>query len=338
TAAGRAILDDANAAAQRTTLGIDIGSDIQAWDQALDDISGLAVTDGNIIVADGTNWVAETGATARASLGLAIGSDVQAYDAGLNSIAGLVTAADQMVYTTGSDTYTVTSLTAAGRAILDDANAAAQRTTLGLGSLSTLNSIGSSEVTDNSLTTDDLGTGSVDTDELVDDAVTTAKLGTAGAGDANKTYTTDASGNPQLTTAVGFEAYVSTTTAPANGARIVFDTEVFDDGNNFDATTNYEFVAPVDGLYHFDVHLEIQYTALGTPEDISYSLYVNSGGAVEVARSTGIGISSLFSTPTIGKTLKLSAGDIVYVQYSDATARNISAGRTRSYFSGHLIR
>lgn len=84
TAAGRAILDDANAAAQRTTLG------------------------------------------------LAIGTDVQAYDATLLSIAALGTAADKMAYTTGVDTWAETAITAAGRAILDDANAAAQRTTLGL--------------------------------------------------------------------------------------------------------------------------------------------------------------------------------------------------------------
>ena len=56
----------------------------------------------------------------------------QPYDAGLQSISGLTTAADKMLYTTGSDTYAVTDLTSAGRALLDDADAAAQRTTLGL--------------------------------------------------------------------------------------------------------------------------------------------------------------------------------------------------------------
>jgi hypothetical protein len=70
--------------------------------------------------------------TARSNLGLAIGTNVQAYDAGLQSIAGLTTAADRMIYTTAADTYAVTTLTAAGRAILDDADAAAQRSTLGL--------------------------------------------------------------------------------------------------------------------------------------------------------------------------------------------------------------
>ncbi|MCF8226920.1 MAG: hypothetical protein K9J30_13670, partial [Bacteroidales bacterium] len=69
------------------------------------------------------------------NLGLAIGSDVQAYDAGLTSIAGLTTAADQMLYTTGADAYATSSLTAAGRAILDDADASAQRSTLGLGTI-----------------------------------------------------------------------------------------------------------------------------------------------------------------------------------------------------------
>lgn len=72
----------------RTNLGLVIGTNIQAHDTALDDISGLAVTDGNIIVGNGTNWVAESGATARTSLGLSIGSDVQAYHANLAAISG----------------------------------------------------------------------------------------------------------------------------------------------------------------------------------------------------------------------------------------------------------
>jgi len=177
TAAGRAILDDADASAQRTTLGLAIGTNVQAYDAELTAIAALAVTDGNIIVGDGTTWVAESGATARTSLGLgtmatqaassvtitggsitgitdlavadggtgasdagtartnlglAIGTDVQAYDAGLQSISGLTTSANQMIYTTALDTYATTGLTAAGRAILDDADASAQRTTLGL--------------------------------------------------------------------------------------------------------------------------------------------------------------------------------------------------------------
>ena len=146
-------------------------------DQQLQDVAGLAVTDGNFIVGDGANFVAESGATARTSLGLgsiatqdannvsitggsvsgitdlaiadggtaastasaarsnlgvAIGTDVQAYDAGLTSIAGLTTAADKIIYTTASDTYAVTDFTAFGRSLVDDADASAARTTLGV--------------------------------------------------------------------------------------------------------------------------------------------------------------------------------------------------------------
>lgn len=78
-----------SAANARTALGVAIGSDVQAYDAGLADIAGLAVTNGNIIVGDGANWVAESGATARTSLGVSIGSDVQAWNQKLDDVAGL---------------------------------------------------------------------------------------------------------------------------------------------------------------------------------------------------------------------------------------------------------
>ena len=71
------------------------------------------------------------------SLSYARADHVHPIDATLAALAGVTTAANTLIYATGVDTFTTTSLTAQGRALLDDADAAAQRTTLGLSSMAT---------------------------------------------------------------------------------------------------------------------------------------------------------------------------------------------------------
>ncbi|MCG8561040.1 MAG: hypothetical protein MI824_14675 [Hyphomicrobiales bacterium] len=124
----------------------ELDTEKQGLDATLTSIAGLGTAANKYMFADGVDSWVEGDITAagrallddadaaaqRATLGLVIGTDVQAFDATLASLAGLGTAADRFAYTTALDTWTEATITAAGRALLEDASAADQRVTLGV--------------------------------------------------------------------------------------------------------------------------------------------------------------------------------------------------------------
>ncbi len=142
TTFGRSLMDDADASAGRTTLGLgtmatetasnylttaSAASTYQPLDADLTSIAALTTA------AYGRSLLETTSeANFKATVNLEIGTDVQAYDAELAAIAGLTSAADRLPYFTGSGTAALATFTAAGRNLVDDADATAQRATLGL--------------------------------------------------------------------------------------------------------------------------------------------------------------------------------------------------------------
>jgi len=155
SAFGRSLIDDADASAARTTLGVDAAGTDNSTDVTLTGsydyltISGQAITLGQIDLTTDVSGTlplanggigATTAAGARSNLGVVIGTDVQAYDAELAALASVTSAANKLPYFTGSGTATVTDLSSFGRTLIDDADASAARTTLGVDAAGTDNS------------------------------------------------------------------------------------------------------------------------------------------------------------------------------------------------------
>lgn len=138
-------LSDVSSASQsRINLGLEIGADVQAYAQRLDNLSALTVAANQIAVFSSTtqfsavtySGLAQTlsaNTTALAyqqDLDLEVGVDVQAYNDKLQSISTVTFAADQIALFTAADAVSAQTFTALAQSLAAATNAASAQTIL----------------------------------------------------------------------------------------------------------------------------------------------------------------------------------------------------------------
>lgn len=214
TAAGRALLDDATALAQLSTLGLSAtgialvsGLDAASMRTTLELgalATGATATDVPYTPAVALDWTDPDPTTAAGGIDAA-GARLttleavssQPLSAALTDLddVGVVSAADLYHYSTGIGVWAEGTATAAGRALLDDATAAAQLTTLGVtaAGAALLDDVDAAA----QLTT--LGVTAAG-QALLDDASAAAQLTTLGVTAAGQALLDDAAASDQRTT------------------------------------------------------------------------------------------------------------------------------------------
>lgn len=121
---GQSLVTAANYAAMRTLLGLVIGTDVQAYNAVLANLTNASANGQSLITA--ANYAAM-----RTALGLVPGTNVQAYNDNLAALAGLAGTTNKLFYFTGVGSMATSDLTAFGRSLIGAADAAAAKTLLG---------------------------------------------------------------------------------------------------------------------------------------------------------------------------------------------------------------
>lgn len=182
-----------------------------------------------------------------------------------------------------------------------------------------------------------LGTALVSQDSLLDGAVATAKLADLAVTEAKiaaNAVTTGKIVDAAVTDAkwragVAFLARRTSSLTVTGETTIVYNSEDFDIGNNYD-TTNGRFTAPYAGIYIFHAHM---YTEATSTNRSFCNIYKN-GSLAQGHRGIDIQGTRVYRTEST-TIMSLNAGD--YVQGGGYSATGTNVAHAQTYFTGALL-
>lgn len=141
------------------------------------------------------------------------------------------------------------------------------------------------------------------------------------------------SGNLSTDLKIAFSGYgAGTQTLTANTwSKVSLSLEDYDLGNNFD-TTNYRFLAPANGIYHFSGRW---YNTTGGSFSRIIALFKNGS---EVKRGSWLQGSSNYQAPVLATDLKLQVGDYIELYaYVENVNSVLAHSISETFLTGHLI-
>ena len=166
----------------------------------------------------------------------------------------------------------------------------------------------------------------------------TLKVNTIAHSGGTNAITIDSTGRILTPARPAFSVKRNGNQSVATNEKIQWNQERFDIGGNFDHTTNYDFTAPVTGIYQLQYNLRLEnldtagaYVQIVLKVDGSgfdtYTIDLNEEFTSDVD----------YHMATHASIYQLTANDTVYVEYSQSGGATQTQVQSESIFSGYLI-